>query len=290
MSDTTEKAIDATADMAAEVAQQAEAVEQFVRSMNKVKVQFGLLGAAAGATAGSIIAFVIAYRKAEAKYREVANTEIEEMRQHYQNKALALDAKIQKEDLESIVTERGYAAPTTGPPMAVQPPAGVAEREDDVAGEPPDDSEMAEEPEPEVRNVFEEARVDHEWDYHRERRLRSPDVPYVIHYDERKELDYQEVTLTYYEGDDVLCTERDEVVDPDKRNELIGERSLSRFGHGSNDASIVYVRNDQLELVYEVVKSPNSYAEEVHGFSHDAYFRGNVERMRARERDEPDED
>jgi hypothetical protein len=74
----------------------------------------------------------------------------------------------------------------------------------------------------EVRTIFKErdaqearspatssSRVD-EWDSRGARR-RSPDIPYVIHYDERDEMeDYQEVTLTYYDGDDVLCDERDE--------------------------------------------------------------------------------
>jgi hypothetical protein len=101
---------------------------------------------------------------------------------------------------------------------------------------------------------------------------------------------YDHVTLTYYEVDDVLCNERDEIVDPDRdRENLVGERNLNLFGHGSNDASIVYIRNDKLEIVFEVVKSPNSFAEEVHGFRHEDWDRGNVERMRARERDAPEE-
>jgi hypothetical protein len=183
--------------------------------------------------------------------------------------------------------------------MAVQPPGRVIEAEDERAGEPDDDddSEMAADDvegpqgvrqppsEPPIRNIFRDRDGEYEdvWDYHEERKHRSPDVPYVIHYDERHEMDYQDVTLTYYEVDDVLCDERDTVVDPDDRNRLIGE------GHGSNDAAIVYIRNDQLEIMYEVIKSPNSFAEEVHGFSHEGYDRGNLERMRARERDDPED-
>ena len=77
-----------------------------------------------------------------------------------------------------------------------------------------------------------------------------------------------------------------QVIGVDERNALLGEERWSRFGHGSNDAAIVYIRNDQVEIIYEVVRSPISYAEEVHGFSHDDAYRGNLERMRARERDE----
>jgi hypothetical protein len=67
---------------------------------------------------------------------------------------------------------------------------------------------------------------------------------------------------------------------------LIGEKNLSRFGHGSQDPSVVYVRNDQLELVYEVVRSPQSYSEEVHGIKHESFEMGNLQRMRKRERDD----
>lgn len=290
----TEVITEATADAAAEVAKQAEAVEQFVRSLNKIKLQFGLLGVAIGAVAGATTAFYIGYRQAETKYGKIADDEIAVMRQHYRNRAKALEGTAQKSDLESLVTEKGYSTP----PMAVQPPDAVIESEDEIAGEPPDEAEMgADETTPDVekfvsttRNVFREAEVNDKWDYQEELKQRSPDIPYVIHYDERHELeDYDEVTLTYYEGDDVLCNDRDEIVDPDRRNELVGERNLNLFGHGSNDASIVYVRNDKLEIIFEVVRSPNHFAEEVHGFSHEAYGRGNLERMRARERDDQDE-
>ena len=271
----TEVVTEAAADVAGDIAQQAEQMETFIRSMNKVKVQFGLLGAALGAAGAGMAAFAIAYRKAESKYSKIADEEISEMREHYQAKGKALEAEAAKRPVEEIVKERGYASDdpkSVAPPMAIPPPTAVVE---DATEEPP-----------EVRNIFREAKIEHVWDYHAERRRRSPDIPYVIHYDERHELDYQDVTLTYYEVDDVLCTDRDEIIDISDRDGLIGEGNLERFGHGSNDAAIVYIRNDKLELIYEVVKSPNSYSEEVHGFTHDAGDRRNLERMRARERDE----
>lgn len=297
MSDATEKAIDVAADVAGEVADQAEQMQQFIRSMNKAKVQYGLLGAAIGAAAGAMMGFAIAYRKAERKYAKIADEEIAEMRQHYQDKALAAEATAAKVDLEGLVTERGYKS--EAPPMVVAPPTEIVtagnEAEKDI-DTPENRQEVIEnlEPPPETRNVFKEAEVDDVWDYHEERARRSPTAPYVIHYDERHEFEgYSEMTLTYYEADDVLCNERDEVIGPEDRNQLVGEKSLLLFGHGSNDAAIVFVRNDKLELVFEIVQSPNSYAMEVHGldgFTHDSRYHRNLERMRTRERDEPDDD
>jgi hypothetical protein len=167
--------------------------------------------------------------------------------------------------------------------------------------ESPDDSAMAENDvegpngikvrdEPVVRNVFEDNRektVPHEWDLHSELRRRTPDRPYVIHYDERHDMEgYSDVSYTYYAADDVLCNEKDEVIDPAERDDLIGEANLERFGHGNPDPMIVFIRNDNLEILYEIIKSPNSFAEEVHGFNHEGWDRGNLERMRRRERDE----
>jgi hypothetical protein len=298
-----EVATDVMADAADLISEEAADFAEFARQLSKVKVQFSLLGFAIGTAAGAVAGFYIAYRKAETKYSKIADDEIVVMREHYQMKARAAEGTAQKSALSALVEDRGYSSPSENPPMAVQPPDKVIISEDERAGEPTDDdSAMAEDEvegpngvkpqEPEVRNIFRErdARViEHEWDYHEEKKHRSPDVPYVIHYDERHEMDYQEVTLTYYSGDDVLCDERDSVMDEAERERLVGEKNLGRFGHGSNDPSIVYVRNDDLELVYEVVLSPNSYAEEVHGFSHEGYDRGNLKRMRVRERNGQEE-
>jgi len=288
-----EKAIDIAADVVGEVAEQAGEAEAVIRSLNRVKVQYGLLGVAIGAAIGATTAFVIAYRKAETKYSKIADAEISEMREHYQAKGRALESEYAKRPVEDIVKDRGYSSPEAKtdikPPMAVPPPDTVTEDEVDTPEKRQRVIENLDEAETRVKNVFEEAQPTHEWDWHEERKRRSPDNPYVVHYDERLEMEYEDVTLTYYEGDDVLCNERDEVIAIEERDELIGEGNLDRFGHGSNDVSVVYIRNDKLEILYEVVKSPNHYAEEVHGFmNHDAGIRGNLERMHARERDDPE--
>jgi hypothetical protein len=282
----TEVVVDAAADAAAEVAQHAEQMETLIRSMSRTKLKYGLLGVVIGSAVGTTVTFALVYRRAQTKFSKIADDEIADMRLHYQEKIKAAEATAQKlAPIKEIVVERGYAQPDESPdeptdeppPMVIKPP--IVERQEKRS--PP--------PEPETRNVFEEAEITHEWDWHEERKNRSPDIPYVIHYDERHEMDYQDVTLTYYDGDDVLCDDRDVVIDPNRRNELLGDQWMNRFGHGSGDASIVFIRNDQLEIMYEVVKSPHSFAEEVHGFTHDDAYRGNLERMRARERDEQED-
>lgn len=289
MSDITETATEAVAEVAEEVADQAQHVADAVRSLTKVKVQFAALGAICGAAASAAATYYITVRKLETKYTEIAEESIDEMRQHYQSKVLAAE---EKPKLEEIVRERGYGEPTNpvepgmAPPMAVQPPRALVDEEDE---DEEDGDEMVDIPPPptaqEVRNVFENSIDLPDWDHRKELSRRTPDAPYVIHVDEKEDMSYDWVTLTYYDGDDVLCNERDEIVDPDKRNMVVGEQNLLRFGHGSNDPHIVFVRNDSLEIQYEIVKSPNHYAEEVHGFQHSDY--GHERRVRPRFDDEP---
>lgn len=296
-----EIAADGVADGLHIVSEEALAAEQAVRGIEKLQIAYIGLGVAVGAAVGALVAFKVAYSRAETKFSQIADDEIAEMREHYQAKARALEGEAQKGRLEEIVAERGYVSnDDEKPPMAVSPPDSVVE----AAGEAVEEAELHQAnpavpkvvKETEVRNVFrdadEAANVTESvaWDHHAELRRRSPDAPYVIHIDEKDAFeDYSDMSLTYYEADDVLCNERDEIVPHEERDQLVGEKNLNRFGHGSNDPSIVYIRNDRLEMVMEVVRSPNSYSEEVHGIRHTSYSR-NLERMRQREREQRDDD
>ncbi len=222
----------------------------------------GLLTGFGGLVIGSAVSYFLTRHLLETKYNQIAEDEIAELREHYRNKIVALDNTAGKEELEEIVLREGYSVE---PPMAVTPPTAVVEAAEEFAekSEPQVVEEL-----PPTRNIFEEAEVIDTWDYQKEKSRRSPRKPYIIHYDEREAMPYEESTMTFYEGDNVLCNELDEVMDETDRDRIIGESNLEKFGHGSNDASIVYVRNDILEAQYEVIRSPNSYAEEVHGFKH----------------------
>lgn len=298
MSDIPETIQDVAASAVGEVAESAEQVEHFIRSLQKVKIKFGLGGYVIGVATGAAVAWKLAYRKAELTYSRIADNEIAEMSEHYHAKVRSLEANREKGDLEDLVQERGYvSADEERPPMAVTPPEAVVEASSETVTKettrpappvPVDPAPKPDEVDVTRRNIFhdppEGAVIMDSWDYQKEKALRSPDIPYVIHYDERNEFEgYGEMTLTYYEGDDVLSNERDEVIaEGPERDNLVSERCLDRFGHGSNDPSIVYVRNDKLEMVFEIVKSPQAFAEEVHGFTHDSY--SNIEKMRLRER------
>ena len=73
--------------------------------------------------------------------------------------------------------------------------------------------------------------------------------PYVISPDELGEKDYSIVSLNYY-ADGVLADDFDVVID-DVEN-TVGEDALTHFGEYEDDS--VFVRNDERELDYEILK------------------------------------
>lgn len=110
-------------------------------------------------------------------------------------------------------------------------------------------------------NVF----VDPQFDLEEESKYRTEDKPYIITHDEyfSAERDYDNISYTYFEVDDTLVDEQDKPVED--VDGLIGEEHLARFGHGSKDNNIVYVRNDKIQSDFEIIRSRGSYLEEVLG-------------------------
>ena len=84
------------------------------------------------------------------------------------------------------------------------------------------------------------------------------DEPYVISPDEFGEFDdYEQISLTYYEGDGFLADDMDELVDDIE--DVVGFESLNHFGEYEEDA--VHVRNDRLKADYEILVDTRSYRE-----------------------------
>jgi hypothetical protein len=119
------------------------------------------------------------------------------------------------------------------------------------------------------------------WQWDEEQRNRTEDEPYIIHHDEfqQNEKEYEQFTFTYFDGDDILCNEADEVVSD--TNFIVGDHNLARFGHGSKDNNVVYIRNDHLQSEIEVIRRKGSYAKEVLGFIEHSEDSGRPRRFRS---------
>ena len=112
-----------------------------------------------------------------------------------------------------------------------------------------------------VRNIFEPS--DEDWVAEKE--ARTEDAPYILHADEfaANEPEYNQVELTYFEGDGILADEQNEhMPEPEK---FIGDGQLLRFGYQSEDPNVVYIRNDFLEMDFCIKRSEGSYRREVLG-------------------------
>lgn len=132
-------------------------------------------------------------------------------------------------------------------------------------------------------NIFTDAEVDvveDDFDYKEELKHRGEVEPYIISHDEfmEGESENTQVTLTYYEGDEVLTDEKDQPI-PDV-DETVGEDNIQRFGYGSKDPKIVYIRNPRLDIDFEVVQSQGKYTEEVLGFIQHSDNRIKIRRFR----------
>jgi hypothetical protein len=112
-----------------------------------------------------------------------------------------------------------------------------------------------------VRNIF--STEDDEWDFEVELAGREGKSIYVIHREEffqREAEGYDQMTITYYAGDDVPTDDHDKAIPNHKK--VFGEML---FGHGSGDPNVVYIRNDDRRAEYEIVRHEGSYSVEVLG-------------------------
>lgn len=81
---------------------------------------------------------------------------------------------------------------------------------------------------------------------------------YIIKPDQYGEKDYEPVTLTWY-ADGVLTDEFDNVIDEDEIEERIGMEALVNIG--AYEDGLIHVRNDDLEIDYEIQEDPRRYAD-----------------------------
>lgn len=234
-----------------------------------------LVGAAAG-IAGGVVAYFVTKRVVEARNEKILEQEIKNARQYYAKDWVDEEGEVEgdrvfrdtKPSNPAEVIEQSYAG------RAYRDYRGEGVNEDDSPDEnvvqaPEEVEEEVEEfQEEQAVNVFVESRADENFDIEAEMENRTPDKPYVISEEEfgLNEEGFSQVSITYYEGDGTLADERDqEIPFPDP---IVGEDNLIRFGDGSGDPNVVYIRNERLSTDFEVLRSEGKYAHEVLGLQH----------------------
>lgn len=111
------------------------------------------------------------------------------------------------------------------------------------------------------RNVFDTMKTDpRDWDFGAEiiAREENPNEPYVISTDEwaKNEPKNEQSQLTYFEGSGELVDNTG--VEIRNEEQVVGSDNLTRFGHGSGDSNIVYIRNERLGMDFEIIRTEGS--------------------------------
>lgn len=253
-----------------------------LRDPRKMIIIFGVTGLAVGAGLG-VVAYKILKKRLEKQYEERLDREIDEMRNFYRRRNKSGDFATPQTTAEKLLAEEATEArdayegkdeppkpvvPTSGPPESTQV------RYDKVVTNPQAQQLVKDKvvrvEETTTRNIFVDGKplVDDDWDAEAEEANRTPEVPYIISFEEFQEnsFEHEQTSMTYYEGDDVLADEKDEMI-PEIES-FVGHDNL-RFGHGSRDPNVVYIRNERTESDYEVQRSTGKFSEEVlGGFRH----------------------
>jgi len=233
-------AIDAVTE---EIASNLEEAAEATRRVDTRGVGFFLGGVLVGAAVGFYIGYRFNREKIRAELFVESQAEVEKIRSAY-----AARAAQDKPTVEEVIEQRGYSKKeptTTKKKSAVRKTPARPTRPPVPAAEPVGT-----------------------WDYLKEVESRSSDAPYVIHQDEfaKSETGYTQVVYTYYATDDVLTdVENHPLPHPDV---VVGQDNL-RFGHGTDDEDVVFVRNEHMELEMEICRVAKSYEQEVLGLEND---------------------
>lgn len=226
-----------------EVADNLEELSQATRRINTRSAGIFIGGCAVGLVVGFYLGHRWNKEKIKAEAFKESEEEVARMREYYQQKVLVAEPK---PSVEEVIEEKGYERPLKPPVPGLVDPTPVT-------------------PPPVV--IYEGGKDKAEgWNYEEEldKRINSQ-TPYIIHQDEfnANETGYDKVTYTYYAGDDVMVDE--ENGHPLPHGDLVVGVENLRFGHGTDDIDVVYVRNNDLKLEMEICRSHESYEEKFLG-------------------------
>lgn len=238
-----------------EVATNLEEIAAATRRINPNSVGGFVIGLGVGVAVGFYFGRKWNKEKLRAEAFAESEREVEVMREVYQQKAVAATPK---PTVDEVIAEKGYAVVAPVPSEPARPLRAPVPIQPSPVSAPP-------------VVTYEGGKDKNEgWDFAKELSQRSEDEPYIIHQDEFSENagHYSHVAYTYYAEDGVLVDTEDG--HPVPHGDLVVGVANLRFGHGSDDMDVVFVRNDKLEQEMEICRVPRSYEEEVLGHEHDA--------------------
>lgn len=220
--------------------------------------------------AGTALGLIVGSRRMEKKYTEIASREINEARERYERQNKVGQYATPEDAAKKLLVDAGLVEDDKRP--IVVPEEVVRVFKDYNGGVDP-------RPPLEENNVFAAPPVDPSSLVETSGKFVSPvnkNGPYPITEDEFTdgEVGYNQVSLTYFAGDDILADEKEAPIEDVEM--VVGEASLKHFHDEDPSGNIVYVRNSKIELDFEITRSMGKYSVEVAGLpdtdlQHSAY-------------------
>ena len=203
-----------------------------------------LIGFAIGVTAGSLVTLAIV----DKKYRKIAEDEIESMREYYRNKnrkdsGLTVD----QSKLFEEVTDEDIKTDMKFPKLPEEQYKKIVE---DMGYTNEEMEELLNDP-----DVSVEKNENGDYEIFVGDEQKETVAPYLITPEEFGDSDYEVQCLTYY-ADSILADEDDEIIGD--AESIIGD-ALEHFGEYADDS--VYVRNEDTQCDYEIIKHKRSFSE-----------------------------
>ncbi|QCG77547.1 hypothetical protein SEA_DIZZYRUDY_51 [Microbacterium phage DizzyRudy] len=229
--------------------------------MNKTTI--AVISAVGGGVAGGVLTYLTVNRALRTRYEEWANAEIDSVKARY--------AQLNGESKTNFFIQQAEN-PSAEIEEAIEAGKKILEQMNYIPAESDEDS-----PHPSARtlSIFEqgvdpavaEAELEEDSDDDEDDISLSGGYqvidgePFLITEAEyfENEPEYELDTLTYYELDDTLTDDKNvQIPDVDKS---VGERHLHMFPKVKpNEKSSVYVRNDEHETLYEIIRIEERYA------------------------------
>lgn len=182
--------------------------------------------------AGAAIGSFATWKLIEKKYKDLADEEIESVKETFKNRKQRITKDEVKETVEKVINK--WKEPKETVEDIVTDEGYYTEEEET---EEDDESNYTVDIDPGVEVI----------------------APYVITPEQFGEYnEYGTKTLTYY-ADDVLTDEIDNPITSEEMETMIGPDALDHFGEYEDDS--VYIRDEMNEMDYEILKSEKMFSE-----------------------------
>lgn len=204
---------------------------------------------------GFITGGVAVYFYLNDKYAEISRNEISEYRSEVRGR---LRAAL---DLEEAFKESKEAYEDKKESLSFTDYTSYFDSEEETEEASEESEEASEESEEELEyldSLNEHMKLNNEMEEARKSGL----LPYPIErgdfFDDKQW--YDKLNYVYYKGDDILADDRDDAID--NPEELIGKDFREMFGRDADDPDVLYIRNEQCSIDFEISRVESCYSEE----------------------------